>query len=48
MRQLTSTLRLDLLSELRVSGGVSPTLVLAGQAADPGWDLGASFRRDRP
>lgn len=47
MRQLTSTLRLGVLGELRVTGGVSPDLELAGRASDPGWDLGASFRRAR-
>jgi peptide/nickel transport system substrate-binding protein len=48
MRQLTSTLRLGVLGELRVAGGVSPDIMLAGGLPAPGWDLGASFRRRKP
>lgn len=47
VRQLTSTLRLGVLGELRVVGGVSPALALASDGSAPGWDLGASFRRLR-
>jgi peptide/nickel transport system substrate-binding protein len=44
-RSLCSTLRVGVIGEVRVTGGVVPDLVLA-RGAD-GWDLGASFRKLR-
>jgi peptide/nickel transport system substrate-binding protein len=44
-RSLTGTLRVGVLGELRVAGGVIPDLVLARSATEEGWDLGASFRK---
>lgn len=44
-RSVTSTLRVGVLGEVRVSGGAVPDLVLARGAGGEGWDLGASFRR---
>ncbi|MDC0741077.1 hypothetical protein [Polyangium mundeleinium] len=42
-RALTHSLRVGVLGELRVVGGLTPELVLA--RGGDGWDLGASFRR---
>ncbi|MRG96899.1 hypothetical protein GF068_33995 [Polyangium spumosum] len=42
-RALTQGLRVGVLGELRVAGGLIPELVLA--RGGEGWDLGASFRR---
>jgi len=42
-RALTHSLRVGVLGELRVAGGLMPELVLA--RGGEGWDLGASFRR---
>ncbi len=42
-RALTHSLRVGVLGELRVAGGLMPELVLA--RGGDGWDLGASFRR---
>lgn len=46
-RSLTSTLRVGVIGELRVFGGVVPDVVLAKSAGGDGWDLGASFRKAR-
>lgn len=44
-RSLTRSLRVGVLGDLRVAGGVMPDLVLARSAPGEGWDLGASYRR---
>jgi len=44
-RQLTSNLRIGVLGELRIAGGVIPDIVFARAPGGEGWDLGASFRR---
>jgi peptide/nickel transport system substrate-binding protein len=44
-RALTGLLRVGVIGEVRVAGGVIPDVVLARSAAGEGWDLGASFRR---
>jgi peptide/nickel transport system substrate-binding protein len=44
-RALTSTLRLGVLGEVRVAGGVMPDIVIARAAGGDGWDLGATYRR---
>ncbi len=45
-RSLTTTLRVGVVGELRVTGGVVPEVTLARAAGD-GWDLGASSRRPK-
>jgi len=47
-RTVTSTLRVGVLGEMRVSGGVVPDIVLARSASGEGWDLGGTFRRLAP
>lgn len=44
-RSLTPLLRLGIIGELRVAGGVVPDVVLARSPSGEGWDLGASYRR---
>jgi peptide/nickel transport system substrate-binding protein len=44
-RSLTSTLRLGVIAELKIAGGVAPDVVVARAAGGEGWDLGATFRR---
>lgn len=46
-RALTSALRLGVIGEVRVAGGVVPDATLARAAIGEGWDLGATFRRTR-
>lgn len=45
-RALTSALRLGVIGEIRVAGGVVPELTIVRSSLE-GWDLGASFRRAR-
>jgi len=45
-RALTSALRLGVIGEIRIAGGVVPDLTLARSSLE-GWDLGASFRKGR-
>src|SRR5262249_34089202 len=42
-RTLTGLLRVGVIGEVRVSGGVVPDVVLARSAGGEGWDLGASY-----
>lgn len=44
-RQLTNTLRVGVLGEMRVTGGVVPDVVFAHPLSGEGWDLGATFRK---
>jgi peptide/nickel transport system substrate-binding protein len=44
-RSLTSSLRVGVLGEIRVTGGAIPDLMLARSPAGDGWDLSATFRR---
>jgi peptide/nickel transport system substrate-binding protein len=44
-RSLTSTLRLGVIAEVRIAGGVAPEIGLSRAASGDGWDLGATFRR---
>lgn len=44
-RSLTELLRVGVIGEIRVAGGVVPDIVLARSTLGEGWDLGASFRR---
>jgi peptide/nickel transport system substrate-binding protein len=44
-RALTSSLRVGVLGELRIAGGVIPDLAFARGPSGEGWDLGATFRR---
>ena len=44
-RQLTSSLRVGVLGELRIAGGAIPDIVFARSPSGEGWDLGATFRR---
>lgn len=44
-RSLTATLRLGVIAEVRIAGGVLPDVALARAAGGEGWDLGATFRR---
>jgi peptide/nickel transport system substrate-binding protein len=44
-RSLTSLLRVGVLGDIRVHGGVIPELVLAKAPFGEGWDLGASYRK---
>ncbi|MDC0684565.1 hypothetical protein [Sorangium atrum] len=44
-RSLTATLRLGVIAEVRIAGGVLPDIALARAAGGEGWDLGATFRR---
>lgn len=46
-RSLTATLRLGVIAEVRVAGGVMPDIALARAPGGEGWDLGATFRRPR-
>ena len=46
-RALTASLRVGVIGEVRVAGGVVPDATLARAAVGEGWDLGASFRRPR-
>lgn len=45
-REVARELRLGVLGELRLSGGVMPGIQLA-RASSGGWDLGATFRKKR-
>ncbi|AUX47246.1 hypothetical protein SOCE26_087600 [Sorangium cellulosum] len=44
-RSLTATLRLGVIAEVRIAGGVMPDVALARALNGEGWDLGATFRR---
>lgn len=44
-RTLTSLLRVGVIGDLRVAGGMMPELALAKSASGEGWDLGATFHR---
>ena len=44
-RTLTSLLRVGVLGDLRVAGGMMPELSLARSASGEGWDLGATFHK---
>lgn len=44
-RALTSALRVGVLGELRIAGGVVPDLAFARSPNGEGWDLGATFRK---
>jgi peptide/nickel transport system substrate-binding protein len=44
-RQLTGTLRVGVLGEMRITGGVVPDVVFARSLSGEGWDLGATFRK---
>jgi peptide/nickel transport system substrate-binding protein len=44
-RTLTGLLRVGVLGDVRIAGGVIPDLFLARSPSGEGWDLGASFRR---
>lgn len=44
-RTLTGLLRVGVLGDVRIAGGVVPDLVLARSPSGEGWDLGASYRR---
>ena len=44
-RALTELLRVGVIGDVRIAGGVVPDLVLARSTLGEGWDLGASFRR---
>ena len=44
-RTLTGLLRVGVLGDVRLAGGVIPDLVLARSPGGEGWDLGASYRR---
>jgi peptide/nickel transport system substrate-binding protein len=44
-RALTSALRVGVIGELRIAGGVVPDVAFARNAGGEGWDLGATFRR---
>jgi peptide/nickel transport system substrate-binding protein len=46
-RALTSTLRVGVLGDLRVTGGAMPDLALAHATFGDGWDLGATFKRKK-
>jgi peptide/nickel transport system substrate-binding protein len=44
-RALTGALRVGVLGEMRVAGGVIPDLAFARSQSGEGWDLGATFRK---
>ncbi|MFO0756483.1 MAG: hypothetical protein U0359_08330 [Byssovorax sp.] len=44
-RSMTGTLRVGVIGELRIAGGVIPDVVFARNLAGDGWDLGATYRR---
>jgi peptide/nickel transport system substrate-binding protein len=44
-RSLTSTLRVGVIGDVRVAGGVMPDWVLARGSGGESWDLGASWKR---
>jgi peptide/nickel transport system substrate-binding protein len=44
-RSLTGLLRVGVVADVRLAGGVVPDVVLARSASGEGWDLGASYRR---
>jgi peptide/nickel transport system substrate-binding protein len=44
-RALTGTLRVGVLGEVRITGGVVPDVVFARNPSGEGWDLGATFRK---
>ena len=44
-RSMTSMLRVGVIGEIRVAGGVIPDLALAKSPSGDGWDLGATFRK---
>lgn len=44
-RTLTGLLRVGVIGDLRVAGGVMPELALARSTSGEGWDLGATFHR---
>jgi peptide/nickel transport system substrate-binding protein len=44
-RTLTSLLRVGVIGDVRIAGGMMPDLSLARSASGEGWDLGATFRR---
>lgn len=45
VRSLTQSMQLGVLGELRVTGGITPDIVLARNV--DGWDWGASFRKKK-
>jgi peptide/nickel transport system substrate-binding protein len=47
-RQLTRTLHVGVIGELRLSGAHTPDVHLAKNASGDGWDLGSSFRAPAP
>lgn len=47
-RSLTSLLRVGVIGDVRISGGVIPDLALVKSPSGEGWDLGATFKKPAP
>lgn len=46
-RSLTGTLRVGVIGDLRLAGGIVPDLVIGKPAVGEGWDLGAAYRKGK-